>query len=83
MTSFDKLDFCRDHGERELLVLDWTTRAVRVIDLQRGHAERPDSAVLGMTTRELVDGGPAVPRHSRPVAVVALTLSAPRPSAPP
>lgn len=51
--TFDKLDFYRDHAARELLVLDWTTRGVRVIDLQEGHAERPDSTVLGMSTREI------------------------------
>lgn len=51
--TFDKLDFYSDHGVRELLVLDWTTRTVRVIDLQEGHAERPDSTVLGMSTREI------------------------------
>jgi Uma2 family endonuclease len=53
--TFDKLDFYRDHGVRELLVLDWTTRAVRVLDLQDGHAARSDSAVLGLTTQEIVD----------------------------
>jgi hypothetical protein len=40
---------------RELLVLDWTTRSVRVLDLQHGHVERPDSAVLGLTTQEITD----------------------------
>lgn len=52
--TFDKLDFYRDRGVQELLVLDWTTRSLRVIDLQRGHAERPDSTVLGMTASEIV-----------------------------
>jgi Uma2 family endonuclease len=53
--TFDKLDFYRDHGVRELLVLDWTTRTVRVLDLQDGHVERPDSAVLGLRTQEIND----------------------------
>jgi Uma2 family endonuclease len=53
--TFDKLDFYRDHGVRELLVLDWTTRTVRVINLQDGHVERPDTAVLGLTTQEITD----------------------------
>jgi len=53
--TFDKLDFYRDHGVRELLVLDWTTRDVRVVDLQGGHADRPASAVLGMTTGEIAE----------------------------
>jgi Uma2 family endonuclease len=53
--TFDKLDFYRDHGVRELLVLDWTTRTVRVLDLQDGHVVRPDSALLGLTTQEITD----------------------------
>lgn len=53
--TFDKLDFYRGHGVRELLVLDWTTRAVRVLDLQGGHADRLASAVLGLTTQEIIE----------------------------
>lgn len=37
-------------------MLDWTTRSVRVLDLQDGHVERADSAVLGLTTQEITDG---------------------------
>jgi Uma2 family endonuclease len=51
--TFDKLSFYRAYGVRELLVLDWTTRDVRVVDLQAGDGDRPDSAVLGLTTSEI------------------------------
>ena len=53
--TFDKLDFYRAHGVRELLVLDWRTRQVRVLDLHAGDADRPDSAVLGLTVPQVVD----------------------------
>lgn len=53
--TFDKIDFYRDHGVGELLVLDWTTRGVRVVDLQEGQVDRPVSAVLGMTVDEIAD----------------------------
>jgi Uma2 family endonuclease len=52
--TFGKPDFYRRHGVPELLVLDWRTREVRVLDLQSG-AERPDSAVLGLTVQQVVD----------------------------
>lgn len=53
--TFDKLGFYRDHGVRELLVLDWTTRGVRVLDLQDGAVERQQSAVLGLSISEITD----------------------------
>lgn len=53
--TFDKLEFYRDHGVREVLLLDWRTRAVRVLDLQNGHAERPDSGVLGLTIQQITE----------------------------
>lgn len=53
--TFDKLDFYRAHGVRELLVLDWTTRSVRVLDLPAGGSDRPASAVLGMTVKDIIE----------------------------
>lgn len=53
--TLDKLDFYRDHGVRELMVLDWRSRDVRIIDLEGEYADRPDSAVLGMTTTAIAD----------------------------
>ncbi|CAB4924587.1 unannotated protein [freshwater metagenome] len=50
-----KLDFYRAHGVREVLLLDWRSREVVVLDLLAGHAARPDSAVLGMTDRQVAD----------------------------
>ena len=52
--TFDKLDFYRTHGVRELLVLDWTTRSVRVLDLPADGVDRPASAVLGMTVHDII-----------------------------
>jgi Uma2 family endonuclease len=53
--TFEKLGFYRDHGVRELLVLDWRTRSVRVLDLQDGGVERPVSQVLGLRVEQIVD----------------------------
>jgi Uma2 family endonuclease len=53
--TFDKLDFYRDHGVRELLLLDWRVRTVRVLELRAGHVDRPDSAVLGLSRQQITD----------------------------
>jgi Uma2 family endonuclease len=51
--TFEKLDFYRAHAVRELLVLDWGMRSVRVLDLQADRSDRPGSAVLGLTIHEI------------------------------
>ena len=52
--TFDKLDFYTAHGVQELLVVDWEQRSVRCFALQDGQAERDRSAVLELTTAQVV-----------------------------
>ena len=53
--TLDKLDFYRAPAVRVLLILDWATRSVRVLDVQADKSERPGSAILGMTIDEITE----------------------------
>ena len=52
--TFEKLDFYSARGVKELLVVDWRERSVRCFALQEGQVERDRSAVLEMTTADVV-----------------------------